>query len=83
MTDEIATVWHEGHMVLVHQSVLAELGLTPGQTITFEQLGLCLEGNAAQFSAAMAKRRAAGLYAPDCTALDARLAERRRNRGTS
>jgi hypothetical protein len=68
------TVFHNGNGLLVQQTVLEEMGLTPGQSITEVQMWKCIELNATALAADIAIRRATGEDAPDTSLLEASLA---------
>ncbi len=72
---DIKTVYHNGNRLLVQQTVLEEMGLTAGQSITEAQMWKCIELNASAFVADMATRRAAGEDVPDTSSLEAKLAD--------
>jgi hypothetical protein len=70
-----STVYRSGSALWVVASVMAEMGLRNGQSVSDAQAWKIIELNAAAFVADMDLRRAAGeADIPDCSELKAQLA---------
>lgn len=70
----IKTVRFNGEALLVQESVLKELGLVAGQSITQAQMLKCIELNARAMVDDLNQLRAAGEDVPDTSGLEADLA---------
>ena len=68
------SVWFKDNMLVVQESVLKELGLVAGQSITETQMSNCIELNARAMVDDLTQRRAAGEDVPDTSGLEADLA---------